>query len=179
MQNREPNFLALTRKVFSDPTHPYAQLFKVAGCDYADLELSVGRRGLESTLQALLAEGVYITLDEFKGRKAIVRGGRHIPSTLASWDNDAGKGEFEVSSSGTSGRAIRTSSSLAAMAHSDCGAQVFMRELGLSEGESVSVARILPGYGLFACLAAERLNYSYQRWYAIGAPPTPTSTTVS
>jgi len=169
MRNRNPNFLTLVRPVFADSAHPYAQLFKIAGCAYADLESEVNRNGLETTLRALSNEGVYLTHDEFRGRKEIVRAGRHIPASIASWDNPAVRGEFETVSSGTSGRPVSTMSSQALLAHAECGTRLFLHELGVGQGSSVSVAPILPGFGLFSGLLASRLIGGFDRWYALSA----------
>src|SRR5256885_2266920 len=67
----------------------------------------------ERTLEALLHEGVYLTLDEFRCRTEIGRGGRHIPATMADWDRSAGQGPLQMISSGTSGgKGLRTNYSL-------------------------------------------------------------------
>jgi hypothetical protein len=42
----------------------------------------VRRDGLEDALRALYRAGVYLTVDEFKGRRPIVRGGQTIPARL-------------------------------------------------------------------------------------------------
>ena len=41
------------RAVFENPSNPYYQLFRWAGCQYGDLEQAVGHDGLEPTLQSL------------------------------------------------------------------------------------------------------------------------------
>jgi len=72
IENREENFLYLMRRVvFNNPSNPYYTLFKWAGCDLSDLETSVRKNGLESTLESLRISGVYLTNDEFKGKKPL------------------------------------------------------------------------------------------------------------
>ena len=50
----------------------------LAGCEYGDLVNLVRQRGLEATLRTLLRQGVYLTVDELKGRRPVVRNGASI-----------------------------------------------------------------------------------------------------
>jgi len=56
------------------PDSPYARLLRHAGCTQEDLRNSVTREGVEGALQELLQAGVYLTGEEFKGRRPVVRG---------------------------------------------------------------------------------------------------------
>jgi hypothetical protein len=62
------------RGVFAHPTRPYARLFALAGCELGDLERLVRHEGLEAALATLLRHGVYLTVDELKGRRPVARG---------------------------------------------------------------------------------------------------------
>jgi hypothetical protein len=76
---RAAAFLALLRRgVFENARSPYRQLLRHAGCEYGDLERLVSCDGVEGTLRTLLGQGVYLTVDEFKGRCAVVRGGTTV-----------------------------------------------------------------------------------------------------
>jgi len=79
LRNREQAFLDKTRlDIFGYPDRPYAQLMRCAGCEYGDIEAAVRRDGLDATLKTLLAAGIYLTIDEFKGRKPARRGSTEI-----------------------------------------------------------------------------------------------------
>ncbi len=53
---------------------PYLELLQLAGCDYGDFD-AIGPAGWRrGTLQRLYQQGVYLTVDEFKGRKPVIRG---------------------------------------------------------------------------------------------------------
>ncbi len=79
LRQRERDFLSLVRRtIFADTTSPYRQLLDIAGCEYRDLESVVRRDGLESALHHLHRAGVYLTVDEFKGRRPAVRGGATV-----------------------------------------------------------------------------------------------------
>ena len=72
---RAENLLDIARvAIFADPRSPYRALLRAAGCEYGDLERLVRREGVEGALHALFRSGVYLTVDEFKGRRAAVRG---------------------------------------------------------------------------------------------------------
>ena len=80
LATREADFLSLTRDlVWANPTSPYRALLAHAGCEPGDLERLVRSEGVDAALAALWRQGVYLTVEEFKGRKPLVRGGRTIP----------------------------------------------------------------------------------------------------
>ncbi len=170
IENREDNFLGMAHKVLSLRDHPYAQIFATAGCTYADLETEVRKNGLENTLEALLREGVYLTLDEFRCTSEIVRGGRHIPAKLTDWDNAAGKGPLQAFSSGSSGGPkLRTSLSLQASEFGMAGMRLLNDEFGVQQRPSVIVGAILPGnVGIAGCTTVLRLGGVPERWFALG-----------
>jgi hypothetical protein len=168
MEERTDNFLAHAATVMSMPGHPYAVMFSLAGCSYADLEAAARRDGVEATLQKLLEEGVFLTHDEFRGKKEIVRSGRHIPALASMWNNPASKGGYVQSSSGTSGRPVTTFQSVAAARHGESMGRLFLREFDFSRGARVSVAPILPGFGLLSAISVGRLVGGYDRWFATG-----------
>lgn len=75
LEHREADFLRLVKRaVFEHPPSAYRSLFRHAGCAYGDLVTLVRRGGVEAALQALLRQGVYLTVDELKGRQPIRRG---------------------------------------------------------------------------------------------------------
>ncbi|MBZ5606090.1 MAG: hypothetical protein LAO79_27675, partial [Acidobacteriia bacterium] len=170
LENRVPNFLELAGKVLGVPQHPYAQLFAVAGCTYADLESGIKKNGLDSTLDMLLREGVYLTLDEFRCKTKIVRGGRHIPASMKDWDNARGSGPLKAFSSGTSGgKRVETSHSLENARFGLAGSRVMLDEFNRSTGAAIALGSILPSaMGLGTCISSSRLGHPIERWFALG-----------
>ena len=80
LAGRGTDFLHVMRRaVYEHPSSPYRALLAWAGCEFGDLARLVARDGVEGTLLALLRSGVYLTVDELKGRQPVVRGA----STLA------------------------------------------------------------------------------------------------
>ena len=79
LADRDSNFLRLMeRGVFGYSQSPYLPLLKMAGCELGDIQDMVKTRGLEATLRELREAGVYVTFEEYKGRKPIVRNGNVI-----------------------------------------------------------------------------------------------------
>jgi hypothetical protein len=170
VRNRAANFLSMAKGILADSEHPYTLLFQGAGCTYADLETEVGRNGLETTLSRLLAEGVYLTLDEFRRNTEIVRGGRHIRATMAHWENTAGKGPLkEVSSGSSGGKSLKTSHSLEYFQFRIACGRILRDELRDGQRASITMLAILPSsIGLAGCLSATKLGYRSERWFALG-----------
>ena len=80
LESREADFLEFCRDlVFGNPRSPYRALLAHAGCEPGDLERLVRSDGVEGALAVLWRQGVYLTVEEFKGRRPLVRGGRTIP----------------------------------------------------------------------------------------------------
>ena len=74
LNSREDRFLELVRtQVYERPSSPYLRLLKYAGCEFSDLRTYIHQYGLEGTLEQLAREGVYLTADEFKGKKEVFR----------------------------------------------------------------------------------------------------------
>src|SRR5205085_10349069 len=72
---REIDFLDLARwAIYDFAPSPYRKLLDIAGCEQGDLERLVMAEGVEGALRILYARGVYLTVDEFKGRKPAIRG---------------------------------------------------------------------------------------------------------
>jgi hypothetical protein len=76
LRTREASFLDLARRViYRRPANPFRLLFAAAGCEYGDLVHLVRTQGLEGGLGHLFRQGVYLTIDEFKRGRRVVRGG--------------------------------------------------------------------------------------------------------
>ena len=88
MEHRQDNFLeVLKRCVFDYPKSPYLKLFKLANYSYEDVKSLVGKLGLEKTLEILRDAGIYFSIEEFKGRRPVVRKGMEFKLTLQDFRN--------------------------------------------------------------------------------------------
>lgn len=109
LDRREDRFLELIRaQVYNRKSSPYLKLLQMAGCDFADLQAQVRQHGLEKTLERLASEGVFLTSDEFKGKKEVVRGRQSFRTSPTDLELQASaRGLIVTQSSGTSGQAQR------------------------------------------------------------------------
>lgn len=113
LEQREENFLRLVEKcVYGYPRSPYLALLKMAGCELGDLRALVRHKGLESALCDLRAAGVYVTFEEFKGRKPMVRNGNVIRAKPNAWNNPSISQSFATESGGSGGSATTVAQDL-------------------------------------------------------------------
>jgi hypothetical protein len=101
---REALFLDKVRvEVFGrgSAASPYRALFQRAGCAYGDLERLVSEGGVEAALGVLLRQGIYLSVDEFKGRKPIERGSFSLPVAPREFQNPRTVSHIPVASGGS------------------------------------------------------------------------------
>lgn len=102
LERRETDLLTLLRDtVFRDPGSPYRALLRAVGCEYGDLETLVTHDGVEGALRTLARQGVYLTVDEFKGKRPVVRGGTTITVHPARLYNPQARPHVAARSSGS------------------------------------------------------------------------------
>jgi hypothetical protein len=112
------------------PGHPYRRLFDHAGCTYEDIASLVARDGVEGALKVLFHSGVYLTVDEFKGRHPVTRGSLSFTVNPARLLNPRSLIHGLTQTSGSRGRATPVPIDLA-----------FIRD------HSVNTVLALDGYG--------------------------------
>jgi len=84
LENRVPNFLFTAREtIFGQEQSPYREMFRIAGCEYGDLESAVRRHGLDQTLAQLLDAAVTLSHDEFDSTLQRVSTAGRITATTA------------------------------------------------------------------------------------------------
>jgi len=116
LARREENFFRALETAFAagrDGVYP--RLFAAAGVDPRDLPPLVARDGLEATLERLLAAGIYVTFEEFKGRQPIVRGGIEL-TPAPRFDNPRRSSHYVAQSGGSTGEPTRVAGDLGHLA---------------------------------------------------------------
>lgn len=109
LANREEAFLETLRtRVFGNPRSPYRTMFDLAGLALVDVERQLRKEGVEATLGVLRRAEIFVSFEEFKGERPIVRRGREIPTPAGAFDNPSGRGHIAMSTGGTTGRPRRT-----------------------------------------------------------------------
>jgi hypothetical protein len=104
LERREADLLAMLRRVMDGPrSGTYRALLRMAGCEYGDLERLVRHNGVEGALQELFRHGVYLTVDELKGRRPIARGSLTLQGSVDHVRNRGVAAHLPVQSSGSRG----------------------------------------------------------------------------
>ncbi len=106
MERRSEILLGLVdRCIYGLPDSPYRRLLDRAGCEPGDLRELVAREGVEGALRELRARDVYVTYEEFKGRKSIVRGSFVLDVQAADFDNPFARRDLTARTGGSTGLA--------------------------------------------------------------------------
>jgi len=106
--DRSEKFLALCdSEIFDKDSSPYKRLLDRAGYSRERLSHLVHYEGLERALSALAADGVYLDIKEFKGRKPVVRPGLRMHFDASLTDISSGP-SIPLRSSGSSGPRMTT-----------------------------------------------------------------------
>jgi hypothetical protein len=168
LENRASNFLDLARRViFANPANPYHQMFRLAGCEYGDLEAAVNRDGLETALAAVHRNGVYLAHDEFKLKMPIVRSGQTIAADERSFRNPLTTGGITGWSGGSRSAGTQSQISARAYAYREAYDQLMVEEFGLTSRRLILLKPILPAIdGMANFTRAARLGCTLDRWYS-------------
>ncbi len=162
LRHRNERFLDLVRRgIYAVPHSPYRRLLRHAGCELGDVEQSVARDGVETTLASLMREGVYVTLEEFKGRRPAVRGSQTFAFSDADFDNPLAPAHFVIRSGGTRGPATRVGMSLSFSADLSANTLVALDSHGLAADDQV----IWLLSGIFQLLRLAKLGRPPVAWF--------------
>jgi hypothetical protein len=167
MEQREENFLRIIeRSVYGFPCSPYLPLLRGAGCEFGDLRAVVKQKGLESTLRALREQGVYITYEEFKGRKPIVRNSTTIRVKASDFDNPFARRDFTSHTSGSTGLATNVALSLDYFAARAPYQMLFLSAYDVMNAPTAYWLAIFPGSGFEFILQRTDLREPIHHWFS-------------
>jgi hypothetical protein len=166
LQEREANFLRSAKHgIFENPGNPYLALLDLAGCEWGDLERMVHDRGLEDTLRLLRSSGVYVSFEEFKGQRPIVRNGRVIQTSPDDFNNPTFRRYFTAATGGSTGVPRRVMIDVEYW-RSRLPSQVLKSHANGVAGAPLAVwAEIPPGYGLEPALLGVSHDVVPDRWF--------------
>ncbi|MER3446250.1 MAG: hypothetical protein C4291_05130 [Candidatus Dadabacteria bacterium] len=109
IESREELFLNILKKgVYENINSPYLKLLKLARIEFNDVKSMVLRVGIEETLKNLRDEGAYLTHQEFKCIKGVVRNGREFRFYEKDFNNPYLSTYYEVESGGSRSAGTRT-----------------------------------------------------------------------
>jgi len=164
---REANFLRLIeRGVFGYGRSPYRPLLQLAGCELSDITAMVRAKGIEATLEALHAAGVYFTFEEFKGRQPVVRQGREIAVRPEDFDNPYLSHYYYAASSGSTGAGTRIPIDLANLAERAAYALVASDAYGLTGAPTAQWRGVMPSAAsINGLLTSARTGNVMRKWF--------------
>ena len=165
LAHRAADFLTLARTmIFARRDSPYLALLAHAGCQYGDLERLVRREGLEGALGALCRAGVYLTVDEMKGRRAVTRGGLTLRVDPGGLRNPATALHLIAQSSGAGGPRTPIPIDLASVRDQAVDLRLFL-DAGNAAGFAHAVWGVPGGSSLAAIVRFAASGYPPVRWF--------------
>ena len=166
LRNRERNFLTVVEaSVYNRPGSPYLALLNQAGCTLDDLRELVSSDGLEGALQRLRHDGVYVSFEEFKGLKPIVRGSLTIETSPADFDNPTADRYYTSSTGGSTGPGRRVQLDLRHIRALLPGRMVVRHVQGVAGIPAASWSDLPPGGGLKGVLLQAAAGEDARHWF--------------
>jgi hypothetical protein len=168
LEARETNLMAmLERGVFARSESPYRRLLDHVGAQIGDVASLVREEGVEGALERLHNAGVYISLDEFRGRRPIVRPGLEIPTRPEDFDNPLVTSGLVTRTGGSRGSGRRVGVDFA---HRELGAEYYslvLQTFGLVQRPAGIWRAAPPGAAaLSAVVGAAKVGAPIERWFS-------------
>ena len=172
LAQRETSLLrVLERGVFQNPRSPYRKLLAHLGIELGDIEGLIRDLGVEGALERLGEEGVKVSLEEFKGRKPIIRPGLTIEVAARDFDNPLLRSHYEAETGGSGGTTRRLEIDLDMLAHEAAYVAVYHSELGILRKPAALWYSVPPGTaGLKNLLRRARVGEPVRVWFAQTMP---------
>lgn len=131
LQARERAFLSQARHaIYGYAPSPYRRLLGLAGCELGDLERLVTLEGLEGALCQLYRRGVFLTIDELKGRRPVRRGSATFDLDPRLLRNPCLTGHLLTQTGGSRGRATEVPVDLRAIRERAVTLRLWLNALG-------------------------------------------------
>jgi hypothetical protein len=172
LARRDQDFLDLVKaSIFDNPRSAYRPLLRHSGCEYGDLPGLVSRDGVEGALTRLFQAGVYLTVEEFKGRRPVVRGGRTIPFDPALAVNPHAIPHVAMGSSGSRGTRVGVMFDLAYVR--DCAVNRCLAYDAWGGRSWVKAIWVVPGGSGMVDVLEHTLESRPARWFSHVDPAAP------
>lgn len=168
LANRERNFLSIVaRAVYGYKQSPYLKLLDAARCEFGDIENMVKAQGIERTLKRLCEAGVYISIEEFKGKQEVVRGTTRFRVRESDFDNPFLLRQFEGTTGGSRGAGSRTSFDFDHITYDQAVYQMCLLDAYGTLGKPVVLWRpIAPGGGPRKVLEYVKMGKIPEKWFS-------------
>ena len=168
LKTREESFFhILQRGIYANPRSPYRKLLHHAGIEFADVGRLVRQHGIEGALLELYEAGVYVSMDEFKGRRPILRPGLKCAVSPQDFDNPLSAKHYEGRTSGSRGVGTRLILDLDLLTHDAAYFHLLLTAFGLNE-RPIAIWREVPPVtaGINTLLRFARLGKPVDKWFS-------------
>ena len=170
---RNADFLELLRRaVFEQPDNPYRILLRAAGCELGDVGNLVAREGLEGALADIRRRGVYLTIEEFKGRRPVVRGTTRLDVDPTQLRNPLSSVHVRSESSGSRGPRTAVGMDLAFVRDHAANVAVFLGARGGLRWRQ-ALWSVPGGYAMRVLLRLAAAGAPPARWFSQIDPAAP------
>jgi hypothetical protein len=168
LANREKSFLETIRStVYEHRDSPYLRLLSRAGWSFDRLSAFAGDRGIEECLTALKSDGVYMHIEEFKGKKETVRGTDVYRFSEKDFNNPRHNLGYQTQSGGSRSAGSRMTVPMEAVQHNNIYGVIAAHEYGIMDKPVIIYLPILPaGEGLFFNLRFTAMSNPPVRWFS-------------
>lgn len=168
VQQRHVSFLRMMQQgVFDNEHSPYRKLMAHYGITYNDVAAWVGALGVEGALGALYDAGIYVTLDQVKGRAPIERPGFSLSTNSADFDSPILTSYFSAQTGGSGGAPRRIRIDLDALEYETAYSLINARRLGLEITPYAIWFPIPPGAAsLQEVLRRAKAGLPVDRWFS-------------
>ncbi len=172
METRTRTFAeVLQRAVFEYPSSPYRKLFGWAGIEFGDVAAMLEKGGLEETLERLHDAGVFLSLEEFKGRRAILRPGLELPVRAEDFDSPLSARQYQARTGGSGGRPRTILVGLDLLEHESAYHALFFAAHAAGARPLALWLPAPPGaVGIKNALIRARLGQPVNRWFSHSRP---------
>jgi hypothetical protein len=167
-QNRDETFLrVLERGIYGNQKSPYRRILLHAGFQFDDVRRLVLDLGLEAALAHLYDNGVYVTLDEFKGRSPVRRNGLEFAVSAMDFDNPLLTAHYQGRTGGSRGGGTRVDVDLDYIAHDAASLLCHLHANGVEDRPIVFWTPAHPPMqGLGTALRLARIGRMPTKWFS-------------
>jgi hypothetical protein len=168
LRSRVDGFLRMVeRGIFRQRRSPYRKLFEHARITFPDVQQLVQKEGVETALARLYDAGVYVTLDEFKGRRPIQRRGLEYRVRLEDFDNPLLAAGYEGRTGGSRSAGNRIIIDFDLLAQEAAYHSLFLAAFQLGSRPIAIWRPVPPGVaGMNNVLRHAKLGRSAERWFS-------------